>query len=130
MGVSFFYGTTGNSTRVIDGITAYVTEQNVSIKSYSKSISKSSFWYGGQLSVASGSIYEEEGYNNRATGIGTLGLTGKLGYQFILKSFYLDFFGGIGYALTNDLFGSAEYSGNITENNLLLTYGIKTGIAF
>ncbi len=130
LGVSFFYGETGNTTREIGGIVAFVTEQNVSVKSYSKSIAESSFWYGGQLSVASGDIFDTDNFDNRANGIGTLGLAGKLGYQLILKSFYLDFFGGVGFALTNDLFGTAEYSGDITASNILFTYGIKTGIVF
>ncbi len=130
IGVSFFYGTTGSATRRNGGYTMYVTEQNVNVKGYSNSISQNSFWYGGQLSVASANIYDFESWDNSATNIGTLGLTGKIGYQFILKSFYLDFFGGLGYALTNDLFGDAEYSGDVEEVNLLLTYGIKMGIAF
>ena len=143
LGVAFFYGNTGNATRAIGGYKMYLAEQNISIKGYLNSISKSSFWYGGQLSVASGDIiydydfnseYNEEErdkyFNNRAIDIGTLGVTGKVGYQLILGSFYLDFFGGLGYALTNDLFGDAEYSGEVEEVKLLLTYGIKTGIAF
>lgn len=130
IGVSFFYGSTGNTTREINGLRAFLTEQNVGIKSYSKTISESSLWFGGQLSVASGSFRDVKDVNNRATGIGTLGLSGKLGYQFIHNSFYLDFFGSVGYAITNDLFGTASYNGNIEEANILLTVGIKTGIAF
>ena len=130
LGISFFYGKTGSSTRNIDGLTTYMSEQNFSIKSYTNNISQSSFWYGGQVSVSSANIFDLEDWNNRASNIGTLGLTGKMGYQFILKSFYFDLFGGLGYALTNDLFGDVQYSGNIEETNLLLTYGIKMGIIF
>jgi hypothetical protein len=129
IGVSFYYGQTGSAIRNISGNRIYSTEQNVTLKQYSKSISKSSFWYGGQLSITSANIYSNDFYY-RATNIGTLGLTGKFGYQFIIKSFYLDFFGGLGYALTNDLFGDAAYAGNISETKLLLIAGIKTGIAF
>lgn len=48
----------------------------------------------------------------------------------MLNSFYLDLHVGLGYALTNDLFGDAEYSGDISESKLLIPYGIKMGIAF
>ena len=92
------------------------------------SITESSFW--SVISVASGNFIDVKDVNNRAFGVGTLGLSGKFGYQFILNSFYLDFFGSVGYALTNDLFGTASYNGNIEEANILLTIGIKTGIAF
>lgn len=130
IGVSFFYGKTGSATRRIGGYDMYVTEQNTSIKAYTRTISQNSFWYGGQLSVASADIYDRNDFNNRATDIGTLAISGKTGYQFILKSFYLDFFGGLGYALTNNLFGEAMYSGDVYETKILLTWGIKTGIAF
>lgn len=130
LGVSFFYGTTGRATRKIGGYTLFVAEQNVNVKGYTNSISQNSFWYGGQLSVVSARIYDLNNWDNQAYNIGTLGLTGKIGYQFILESFYLDFFGGLGYAITNDLFGDAVYSGDVEEVNLLLTYGIKMGIAF
>lgn len=127
LGVSFYYGMTGMASRSIGGYSVYIAEQNISIKGYSRSIDNNSFWYGGQLSVASGSIW---GDNGSATNVGTLGLSGKLGYQLIIKSFYLDFYGGLGYALTNNLFGDVSYSGGVSETKLLLIYGIKTGIAF
>ena len=131
LGVSFFYGGTGRTTRSIGRYRMYMTEQNISVKGYTRGINNNSFWYGGQLSVASSSIYSIS-YNNynSAGNVGTLGLTGKAGYQFVLKSFYLDFFGGLGYAITNDLFGKATYTGDVKETKLLLIYGIKTGIAF
>lgn len=143
LGVSFYYGTTGDATRAVGDYKMYLTEQNVSIKRYLKSISNSSFWFGGQVSVASGRIvydydfdsdYDDKEYekyvNNRATNIGTLGLTGKAGYQFVIGSFYLDFYGGLGYALTNNLFGNVEYKGDVEEEKILLIYGVKVGIAF
>lgn len=130
LGVAFFYGRTGNTTRKIGDIRAFLTEQNVSVKSYSKSIDETSLWYGGQLSVASGDIIDFDDFDNSARGIGTLGITGKLGYQFILDSFYLDFFAGLGFAVTNDLFGTAQYTGDITESRVLPILGLKTGIAF
>lgn len=143
LGVSFFYGRTGNATPTIGDYRVYVTEQNVSVKGYLRSISKSSFWYGGQVSVATANVYydydsdkpydaaEYEKYqNNRATNIGTLGLTGKFGYQFILGSFYIDVYGGLGYAVTNNLFGNAVYKGDVKETNKLLIYGVKMGLAF
>lgn len=127
VGISFFYGATGRSTREIQGYRIYMTEQNASIKRYLKNISTNSFWYGGQLSVVSSSIYGNYG---SASNIGTLGITGKLGYQFIIKSFYLDFFGGVGYALTTDLFGTSSFVGGVTEAKISPIIGIKTGIAF
>jgi hypothetical protein len=130
LGVSFFYGTSGMANRKTGDYDMYVSEQNVAVKGYLNNISQNSFWYGGQISVASASIYDTDDYDNRATDIGTLGITGKIWYQFIIKSFYLDFFGGLGYALTNDLFGQAIYNGNVEETKILYTYGIKTGIAF
>jgi len=143
LGVSFYYGRTGSATPTIGDYRFYVSEQNVTIKGYLRSISKSSFWYGGQVSVASANVYydfdsskpfdqvEYEKYqNNRATNIGTLGLTGKIGYQFIVRSFYIDVYGGLGYALTNNLFGNAVYKGDLEETNRLLIYGVKMGLAF
>ncbi len=131
LGVSFFLGTTNLTVRPIGGLIRTGTEQNFNLKFYSKSFSTSSFWYGGQLSVASGSIYEAgDFWNNRASGLGTVGISGKLGYQFLIQSFYLDFYGGVGYAITNNLFGQAQYIGRFTESRLLIPYGIKMGIAF
>lgn len=127
LGVSFYYGRTGGATREILGIKSYTSEQTISLKTYSKSISSTSLWYGGQISVISGSIYVD---NESAYGIGKLGLSGKVGYQFIIRSFYLDFYGGAGYAVTNDLFGSIVYNGDLTISKYILLFGIKTGIAF
>ena len=141
LGVSFYYGNTGNTTRPIGGYNIYINEQNFSIKKYIRAISNSSFWYGGQISVASGSIrYDlpenatfadyDKYFDNGAYNIGTLGISGKFGYQFIIKSFYIDFYGGAGYAITNNLFRKAVYKGEIEETKFLLNYGLKLGIAF
>lgn len=130
LGISFYYGKTGNSARLVDGYRSYLSEQNFAVKFYPKSMGVSGFWYGGQMTVASGDLYGEK-EEDRATNIGALGVFGKGGYQLILKSFYLDLYGGIGYALTNDLFGTAEYFGEAEKPNTFLTlYGIKLGIAF
>jgi hypothetical protein len=129
-GISFYLGQTGNSTRKIHGQYSWLSEQNAAIRFFSKSMDKSSFWYGGMVSVSSGNIYDENGID-QATNIGALGVLATSGYQFIIKSFYLNTYAGAGYSLTNDLFGSAEYSGNIAEpSNWLLTYGFKVGISF
>jgi len=82
------------------------------------------------VTVASGNIYDENGIN-QATNIGALGILATSGYQFIVKSFYLNPYLGAGYSLTNDLFGSAQYAGDISKpTNWLLTYGFKMGICF
>ena len=47
LGVSFFYGSTGNATREIEGYDLYASEQNVNVKFYNTNISQNSFWYGG-----------------------------------------------------------------------------------
>jgi hypothetical protein len=130
LGISIYLGWTGYTTREIFGYESYINEQSLSLKYYKNSFSSSSLWYGGQLSVISLNIYDSDDYNERATDIGILGLSGKLGYQFIIKSFYLDFGASIGYALTNNLFGEAYYSDNIKESKLLYGIQIKTGIAF
>ena len=129
-GISLYMGCTGNSTRKIHGQYSWLSEQNAAIRFYSKSMDKSSFWYGGMVSVSSGNIYDENGIA-QATNIGALGVQATSGYQFIIKSFYLNTYLGAGYSLTNDLLGSAEYSGDIAEpSNWLLTYGFKMGFCF
>jgi hypothetical protein len=68
---------------------------------------------------------------DKATNIGALGVLGITGYQFIIKSFYIKPYLGAGYALRNDLFGSAEYEGDIGKpKDWLLTYGLKIGFCF
>jgi len=129
-GISVYLGQTGNSTRKIHGQYSYLSEQNVALKFYAKTIEKSSFWYGGMISVSSGNIYSENA-NEKALNIGALGLLGVSGYQVVINSFFLNLYLGIGYALTNDLFGSAQYTGDISKpSDWLLTYGFKVGFSF
>jgi hypothetical protein len=129
-GISFYMGRTGNASRKIHGQYSWLSEQNVALKFYYKSLDKSSFWYGGMVSVSSGNIYDENGVD-QATNIGALGILATSGYQFIVKSFYINPYLGAGYSLTNDLFGSAQYAGDISKpTNWLLTYGFKMGICF
>jgi len=130
LGVSFYFGRTAGATRNIGDYTRYIVEQNVSIKGYLKTIGMNSFWYGGEVLVSSGSVSHNENNKIGARNLGTLGFTTKMGYQFIIKSFYLDFYGGIGYALTNNLYGNVEYRGGYEEPQLLVVFGLKTGIAF
>jgi len=129
-GISLYMGQSGNASRKIHGQYSWLSEQNVALKFYSKSMDKSSFWYGGMVSVSSGDIFDENGVD-QATSIGALGILATSGYQFIIKSFYLNPYMGAGYSLTNDLFGSASYTGNIEKpTDWLFTYGIKIGITF
>jgi hypothetical protein len=129
-GIGIYMGQTGNSTRKIHGQYSWLSEQNVVLKFYSKNMEKSSFWYGGKVSVSSGNIYDENGFD-KATNIGALGILAMSGYQIVVNSFYVDPYLGAGYSLTNDLFGSAKYTGDISQpSNWLLVYGFKIGICF
>ena len=129
-GLCFYLGQTGNSSRKIHGQYSWLSEQNVAFKVYSKSIEKSNFWYGGMVSVSSGNIVSENGVD-KAGNIGALGVMGTSGYQFVAGSFYANLYLCLGYALTNDLFGSATYTGNIKKpTDWLFTYGLKIGISF
>jgi hypothetical protein len=129
-GINFYFGHTGNSTRKIHGQYSYLSEQSVGFKRYIKNIDKTCFWYGGLLSVSSGDIFDENMIDS-ATNIGALGILGSGGYQILVKHFYLNVYLNFGYAITNDLFGSAKYTGDIGRpTDFLLTYGLKIGIAF
>ena len=129
-GISFYLGQTGNSSRKIHGQYSWLSEQNVAFKVYTKNIDKSNFWYGGMVSVSSGNIVSENGVD-KAGNIGALGVMGTSGYQFVAGSFYANLYLCLGYALTNDLFGSAKYTGDISQpSNWLLVYGFKIGICF
>lgn len=129
-GISFYLGRTGNSTRKVHGQYSYLSEQNVGFKRYTKFIDRSCFWYGGLLSVTSGDIFDENRIDS-ATNIGALGLLGSGGYQILIKHFYLSVYLNFGYAITNDLFGSAKYTGNFGRpTDFLLAYGLKLGMAF
>lgn len=129
-GICFYLGQTGNSAGKIHGQYSHLSEQSVALKLYSKNIEKSCFWYGGMVSVSSGNIYTQD-ETGKASNIGALGLLGTTGYQFIIKSLYINTCLSLGYAITNDLFGSAQYTGNIEKpTNWLLTYGFKMGFSF
>lgn len=129
-GVSFYYGKTGNSTRVVGGYKIYNTEQAVAFSYYFKNFDKSSFWLGPRLSFTSSTIVDDKNPSNYANNIGTLGLSASLGYQFALGSFHLSPFFAFGYALTDNLWGKAVYHGNLKSNPIIINYGLKTGIAF
>jgi hypothetical protein len=129
-GISFYIGHTGNSTRKIHGQYSYLSEQSVGYKRYAKRFDNSCFWYGGLLSVTSGNIFDENMIDS-ATNIGAFGLLGSGGYQILVKHFYLNLYLNFGYAITNDLFGSAKYTVNMGKpTDFLLTYGLKIGYAF
>ena len=126
-GISLYLGHTGNSTRKIHGQYSYLSEQNAGYKRYIKSIDKTCFWYGGLISVSSGNIYDEN-KTDSATNIGALGILGSGGYQILIKQLYLGIYLNFGYSITNDLFGTAYYSGDFKQpTNFLLTYGFKIG---
>ncbi len=130
MGVSIYFGQTGNASPKIHGQYSHLSEQNMAVKFYGKKFNQSSFWYGGLVSVSSGNIYDENGID-KALNIGALGIMGITGYQLIFRSFYVTPYLGAGYALTNDLFGSAEYFGDIGKpTDWLLMYGLKMGFCF
>jgi hypothetical protein len=129
-GISVYMGRTGNASRKIHGQYSWLSEQNAAIRFYSKSMEKSSFWYGGMVSVSSGNIYDENGVD-QATNIGALGIMATSGYQLFIKSFFINSYAGAGYSLTNDFFGSAQYTGNIAKpSNWLLMYGFRMGFCF
>jgi hypothetical protein len=129
-GIGIYIGRTGNSTRKIHGLYSYLSEQNVAVKFYQKKMDRSSFWYGPMISVTSGNIFSDNGID-KASNIGALGILGCTGYQFILKSLYINPYLCAGYSVTNDLFGSAEYQGDIGKpTEWLLTYGFKMGFCY
>jgi hypothetical protein len=130
LGVSFYIGRTGNSTREVHGQLSWLSEENISVRYYTRRSDQRSLWFGGLLSVSSGDIYDKNGVD-KALNIGSLGIMATGGYQFFVQSFYLTPYLGVGHVITNDLFGTAEYYGNIGRpTGWLLTYGIKTGIVF
>jgi len=132
LGVSFYMGRSGMFGAESAGYQIFVSHQKVGIKYYTRNIQRNSLWLGGQLSAASGYVYGIEGNNSDDEALvnGTLGVIGKIGYQLVLGSFLIDLHAGAGYALTNNLYGESYYSGGIGESNLLLDFGINTGIVF
>ncbi len=130
IGIFVDFAHTGNATRKIHGQYSYLSEQGFGIKRYTKNFDKTCFWYGGMLTVASGNIFDENKIDS-ATNIGALGILGSAGYQIMIKQFYLGFYLNFGYAITNDLFGTAEYTEDMGKpTDFLLAYGLKMGFVF
>lgn len=130
MGISLYIGHTGVASRKIHDEFSQLSEESVAVRFFTKAMDKSSYWYGAMISVSSGNITSADGLD-RASNIGALGILGVTGYQFMIRSFFIDPFIGVGYAVTNDLFGSAEYTGDIGRpTDWLLTYGFKIGFCF
>ena len=128
--LSIYLGKTGNSARKIHGQYGYYSEQSISVDFFSKKMDQSSLWYGGTVTVASGDLYDENEID-QATGIGSLGILAGIGYQFVIRSFCISPYIHAGYALTNDLFGSAEYTEDMGKPTKgLLKYGFKAGFCF
>lgn len=128
--IGIYLGRTGNSARKIHGQYGYYSEQSFSINFFNKKMDQSSLWYGGRVTVASGDLYDENGID-QATGIGSLGILAGIGYQFVIRSFFISPYIHAGYAITNDLFGSAEYTEDMGKPTKgLLTYGFKAGFCF
>jgi hypothetical protein len=116
------------ASRLIHEQYSYLSEQNVSLRFYRKTIHNSCFWYGTTVSVSSGKISAK---NGTASNLGALAILGTSGYQFIIKSLVINPYLSAGYAITNDLFGSAIFTGDIDQpGRILLTYGLKAGYCF
>lgn len=130
LGVAFYYGNSGNVPGKLGDTRMNFSEQSIALKKYAKSFSTNSFWSGIQLSVTSGLVNEIDHYSGETWDVGTLGLSAKVGYQVIVKSFYLDVHAGLGYAITNKLFGEIYSYDEVSEERLLTPYGIKMGIIF
>jgi hypothetical protein len=128
--LGIYFGKTGNSARKIHDQYGYYSEQSISVNFFNKKMDQSSFWYGGTVTVASGDLYDDNGID-QATGIGSLGVLAGIGYQYVIRSFCISPYINAGYALTNDLFGSAEYTEDMGKPTKgLLTYGFKAGFCF
>jgi len=127
-GVSLLYARTGLSTRSILENKIYMSEQSVTAKFYKANMNQSSLWYGGELAVINQSLYKDE--NSSRALIEALGISGKVGYQYIYKSLYADAYGGLGIAATDNLFGNAYYSGDYSKSIFLFQFGLKLGIVF
>lgn len=130
IGIAFYYGKTGNTIKANNGYRINASEQSVALHAYIKNIGKPALWFGPKLSFISSDITDNNNPGNRATGIGTLGLSMSLGVQLVLGGLYISPYFSFGGALTNDLWGEVHYYGNLTPNRLIINYGLKTGIAF
>ena len=130
LGCAIYLGKTGYASRKVHGQYSYLSEENAAIKRYTKTYDQSCFWYGGAISVVSGNIYSDNKVDS-TTNIGALGLVATSGYQFFIRSFYMNLYIGAGYSITNDFFGSAHFNEALGRpSNWILTYGIKTGFKF
>lgn len=127
-GLSFLYARTGLSTREVLDNKISMTEQSVTAKYYHAKMYQSSLWFGTEMAVINQSIYNIDS-DSRAL-IEVLGISGKIGFQYIYKSLYIDIYGGIGIAATDNLFGNAYYTGDLSKSILLLQLGLKFGIIF
>jgi hypothetical protein len=132
LGWAFLFSQPGNAVRMIDGYRYYLSEQALTGKYYFFGAARSGPWAGGAVSVASGNIYEGEFIltENNARNIGTLGFYAMGGWQWTLGRFFLEPYSGIGVAATNDLYGNAQYNGDLEESRLLIKYGAQTGMSF
>ncbi len=129
-GCAFYIGNTGHAVPLVHDQYSWLSQQSVAMKFYLRSFDRPCFWYGGMISVASGTLKNKD-LEPQSTNVGALGLLAIGGYQFFARSLYADLYLGTGYAVTNDLFGSAVYAeGTSRPSNLLLIYGIKLGYKF
>lgn len=129
-GVAFYFGQTGNASRKIHNEFSTLSEQNATLKFYNKAIDKSCFWYGTSVSVSSGNLYSADKADSTIN-IGALGVLGTGGYQFFVRSFYVNTYVSAGYSFTNNLFGSAVFDPDLGKpSNWLLAYGFKIGFKF
>ncbi len=127
-GLSFLYARTGLSTRKVLDNKISMSEQSATAKYYHAKMYQRSLWYGAELAVINQSIYNIDS-DSRAL-VEAFGISGKVGYQYIYKSLYLDVYGGLGISVTDNLFGNAYYTGNLSKSILLLQLGLKIGIVF
>jgi len=130
LGIAFYYGKTGNTTKAVNGYRIYASEQAISFNTYIKNVCKPAFWFGPRLSFTSSNIYDDKNPSNYATNIGTLGLSMSLGVQLVLGGLYISPYFAFGGAITNNLWGDAKYYGDLKESRFIINYGLKTGIAF
>ena len=130
LGISFYYGKTGNAIRPVNGYRINTSEQAIAFNVYLKNIGKPAFWFGPRISFASSDIVDDANTANYAYNIGTLGFGMGVGFQLVLGGFYLTPFANIGAAITNDLWGDLQLGGNLEPKTFLFNYGLKMGVAF
>lgn len=111
LGISFFYGRTNQKS-------SQFQQQKLSLKRYARAFDHSSFWHGLQVTNKT-SVWGPRKINS-------LGLFGELGYQFVIRAFYLDFSAEIGYLKDY----RTQYIEPINKPYLDYNGVIKTGIVF